>query len=71
VAARSCRSCGWLGSALLLARVMQSLLFHVNPFDPTKFFLIPAFLVAVCACACYLPAVRVTRIDPTVALRTE
>ena len=38
-----------VGFALLLARVMQSLLFHVNPFDPTKFFLIPAFLVAVCA----------------------
>jgi hypothetical protein len=33
-----------VGSALLLARVMQSLLFHVNPFDPTTFFLNPAFL---------------------------
>ncbi len=60
-----------IGSALLLARVMQSLLFHVNPFDPATFVLIPAFLVAVCVCACYLPAVRATRIDPTVALRTE
>jgi putative ABC transport system permease protein len=60
-----------IGSALLLARVMQSLLFHVDPFDPITFVLIPAFLVAVCACACYLPAVRATRIDPTVALRTE
>jgi predicted permease len=60
-----------VGSALLLARVIQSLLFHVDPFDPATFFLIPAFLVAVCACACYLPAVRAARTDPTVALRTE
>jgi len=60
-----------IGASLLLARVMQSLLFHVNPFDLATFFLIPAFLVAVCACACYVPAARATRIDPTVALRTE
>ena len=60
-----------LASALLLARVMQSLLFRVNAFDPVTFFLIPTFLIAVCVCACYVPAVRATRIDPTVALRTE
>jgi putative ABC transport system permease protein len=60
-----------IAAAFLLARVMQSLLFHVNPFDPATFLLIPVFLVAVCACACYLPAVKATRIDPTVALRTE
>jgi predicted permease len=60
-----------LAFALLLARVMQSLLFHVDPFDPATFLLIPTFLIVICIFACYLPAVRATRIDPTLALRTE
>ncbi len=58
-------------SALLMARVMQNLLFHVDPFDPLTFFVIPLFLLAISALACYLPALRATRIDPTVALRTD
>jgi len=61
---------GLLG-ALFLTQVMKSLLFHVAPFDPVTFVIIPFFLLAVSALACYLPAFRATRIDPTVALRTE
>ncbi len=61
---------GLLG-ALLLTQVMKSLLFHVAPFDPVTFVVIPLFLLAISALACYLPALRATRIDPTVALRTE
>jgi predicted permease len=57
--------------AASLTRVMQSLLFHVDPFDPITFLLVPVFLLAVSALACYLPAFRATRIDPTIALRTE
>jgi predicted permease len=57
--------------AASLTRVIQTLLFHVDAFDPITFLLIPVFLLAVSALACYLPAVRATRIDPTVALRTE
>ncbi len=57
--------------AASLTRVMQTLLFHVGPFDPLTFVAIPVFLLAVSALACYLPAFRATRIDPTVALRTE
>lgn len=64
-----------IGLGLLIAasltRVMQSLLFHVDPFDPITFLLIPVFLLAVSALACYLPAFRATRIDPTIALRPE
>jgi putative ABC transport system permease protein len=64
-----------VGFGLLIAapltRVMQSLLFHVDPFDPITFMLIPGFLLAVSALACYLPAFRATRIDATVALRSE
>ena len=57
--------------AASLTRVIQTLLFHVDAFDPITFLLIPVFLLGVSALACYLPAVRATRIDPTVALRTE
>ncbi len=58
-------------SALLLTQVMKSLLFQVAPSDPLTFVIIPLFLLAVSALACYLPALRATRIDPTIALRTE
>jgi macrolide transport system ATP-binding/permease protein len=57
--------------AASLTRVIQSLLFHVDPFDPITFLLIPVFLLATSALACYVPAVRATHVDPTVALRTE
>jgi putative ABC transport system permease protein len=58
-------------AAAAIVRVMRSLLFHVQPYDPLTFLLIPLFLLAISALACYLPALRATRIDPTVALRTE
>jgi putative ABC transport system permease protein len=57
--------------AASLTRVMQSLLFQVDAFDPITFLLIPVFLLAVSALACYLPALRATRIDATIALRSE
>lgn len=50
---------------------MQSLIFQVDPFDQITFLLIPIFLFAMSASACYLRAFRATRIDPAVTLRTE
>ncbi|MBV8867771.1 MAG: ABC transporter permease [Acidobacteriaceae bacterium] len=61
---------GLLG-ALFLTQVMKSLLFQVAPLDPITFMALPLFLLAISALACYLPALRATRIDPTIALRTE
>ena len=58
-------------SALLLARVMSSLLFGVSSADPLTFTAIPLLLAAVAFVACYVPARRATRVDPLVALRTE
>ena len=60
-----------LCAAVFACRVMKSLLFGIVPLDPLTFAVVPAVLLAVSALACYLPAWRATRIDPTVALRSE
>jgi putative ABC transport system permease protein len=59
---------GMLG-ALAVARVVESLLFDVTPFDPTSYAVTAAILLAVAALACYVPARRATRVDPLEALR--
>lgn len=55
--------------SLSLRRLMQSLLFGVTAADPVTFLTIGAVLIAVPLLACYLPALRATRVDPVVALR--
>jgi putative ABC transport system permease protein len=57
--------------ALALSRVVRSLLFEVSATDPVVFVAIPAMLLVVGAVAGVLPARRATRVDPTVALRSE
>jgi ABC-type lipoprotein release transport system permease subunit len=60
-----------LVSAVFTSRILRGLLFGVTPVDPLTFGLAPPALLAVAALACYLPAVRATRLDPTAALRAE
>ncbi len=55
----------------LLARALSSLLFGITPADPLTFAAMLAVLAAVAALAGYVPAVRASRIDPMVALRTS
>jgi putative ABC transport system permease protein len=57
--------------ALVSARVMRGLLFHVSPSDPATFVSVAAALIGVAAVASYIPARRATRVDPMVALRGE
>jgi len=61
---------GLLG-AMALTRVMASLLFGVSATDALTFSIVPVLLIATAMLATYLPALRATRVDPTVALREE
>jgi ABC-type antimicrobial peptide transport system permease subunit len=58
-------------SAAALMRLLSSLLFGVNPFDPVTYVAVAVSLGAVALIATWLPARQATRIDPMLALRAE
>jgi putative ABC transport system permease protein len=60
-----------VAGALLSSRLLESLLYEVEPDDPATLVVIAAVLVGVAVAASYLPARRASRIDPFVALRSE
>jgi ABC-type antimicrobial peptide transport system permease subunit len=52
-------------------RLASTLLYGVNPNDPTIFIGVTLLLAAAAFAACYFPARRALKIDPVVALRFE
>lgn len=60
-----------LMSAYGLTRLMASLLYGVTATDYLTFVSVSAVLIAVGVAASYVPARRATKVNPTIALRTE
>ena len=57
--------------ALLASRLISTLLFSTPPTDPLTFVLVALLFVAVALLASYIPARRVTKVSPLIALRSE
>jgi len=64
-----------IGIGLLLAvgagQFLQGMLYGVRSFEPLVLAGAPLILFAASLLASFIPAVRATRVDPTVALRSE
>jgi putative ABC transport system permease protein len=57
--------------ALLISRLLGTMLFQISPTDPTTFVSVAAVLTAVALLACYVPARRATRVNPLTALQSD
>ncbi len=60
-----------LAVSAAVTRLMSSLLFGVNPLDPTTFLVMSAVLLGTAAVASYLPARRAAGVDPVEALKVD
>ena len=60
-----------LSGAVVASRALVTLLFGVSRLDPITYLGVSALLAGVSAIACWLPAWRAARIDPSITLRAE
>ncbi len=60
-----------IAGALAAGRVLASLLYEVQPRDPSVLLATGGLLAVVALVACYLPAHRAASLDPTAAMRYE
>jgi predicted permease len=58
-------------AALGASRLIESLLFQIEPTDPVTLGMVGAAIAAVAVAAAWLPARRATRVDPVISLRGE
>jgi putative ABC transport system permease protein len=57
--------------ALMMGRLLATILYDVSSFDPLVFILSPLVLTAAALFASYIPARRATRVNPLTALRSN
>jgi putative ABC transport system permease protein len=60
-----------LGAAVVLSRLLRTLLFEIDARDPKTFAGVAALLLLVALGACLAPALRASRLDPVTALRQD
>jgi predicted permease len=60
-----------MAGAALTTRAISSMLFGISRIDPLTYAGVIALLLAVSALACWLPALRASRVDPSTTLRTD
>ncbi len=60
-----------LGASALVVRLIRSMLYETEPFDPVVFLSVSAILLLVAGFACLAPAWRASRLNPMQALRSE
>jgi len=60
-----------LGAAALVAGLLRGLLFGVSPLDPLSFAAVPLIMAVAATLASFLPARRVTTVNPVDALKAD
>jgi ABC-type antimicrobial peptide transport system permease subunit len=60
-----------VGGALMLTRFLTTLLFGVEPTDGVTFVVVSMVFFVIAMMAALVPAMRATRVDPVIALRSE
>jgi ABC-type antimicrobial peptide transport system permease subunit len=60
-----------VAGALSLSRLIQGLLFGIEPHDPVTLAGVAFIMAAVGILACWIPALKAARIDPGIALRAS
>jgi ABC-type antimicrobial peptide transport system permease subunit len=60
-----------LAGSVVVARLLEGLLFGVAPGDPVTFAAVALLMIGVGLAACAVPARRAARVDPLIAMRAE